>query len=127
MQRPGWEARWGDEEADRVAGAPAGAVAVAGAAAGFATAGGLDKTTNDATDAGRTAVSKSDDPLADEYLPNDVESLKSMVRAVCSIERQPFCCSGHSHLAAAAAARRLSLCHFLAYFFSRKYCVFCHT
>lgn len=95
LQRSGWEARWGDEEADRVAGATATAVAVAGAAAGFATAGGLDKATDDATDAGRVAGSRSDDPLADDFLPNDVESLKSMVRAVDLVfERQRLSCSG---------------------------------
>lgn len=79
---------------DRVAGAPAGVVAVAGAAAGFATAGGLDKAIDDATDARRAADSRSNDPLADDFLPNDVESLKSMVRAMGLIfERQSFRCS----------------------------------
>lgn len=88
MQRPGWEVRWGSEEKDRVAGAPAGAVAAAGAAAGFATAGGLDSRVDNTatTAAGATDASSLqqslDDPLADSFLPDDVAELKSMVRRV---------------------------------------------
>ncbi|CAM9414207.1 unnamed protein product [Ectocarpus fasciculatus] len=81
--RPGWEARWGSEEKERVAGAEAGAIAVAGAAAGFATAGGLDAASTAAAAAeGSSAASgggAGDDPLADEFLPDDVAELRSMV------------------------------------------------
>lgn len=75
--RPGWEARWGSEEKERVEGAPAGAIAVAGAAAGFATAGGLDAAE------GRSAGSvqgSAEDLLVDDLLPDDVGELKDMVR-----------------------------------------------
>ncbi|CAM9421348.1 unnamed protein product [Ectocarpus sp. 4 AP-2014] len=80
--RPGWEARWGSEEKGRVAGAEAGAFAVAGAAAVFATAGGLDAAastaaTNEASPAGSGGA--GDDPLADDFLPDDVAELRSMV------------------------------------------------
>ncbi|CAM9462001.1 unnamed protein product, partial [Ectocarpus sp. 13 AM-2016] len=79
--RPGWEARWGSEEKERVAGAEAGAIAVAGAAAGFATAGGLDAaaSTAVANEASAGSGGAGDDPLADEFLPNDVAELRSMV------------------------------------------------
>lgn len=81
LGRPGWEARWGSEEKDRVAGAPAGAVAVAGAAAGFATAGGLDTPAAAAT-AGSASSGQggAGDPLADDLMPDDVDELKNMVR-----------------------------------------------
>ncbi|CAB1115211.1 unnamed protein product [Ectocarpus sp. CCAP 1310/34] len=80
LGRPGWEARWGSEEKERVAGAEAGAIAVAGAAAGFATAGGLDATATAAADeASAGSGGAGDDPLADEFLPDDVAELRSMV------------------------------------------------
>ncbi|CAM9787744.1 unnamed protein product [Ectocarpus sp. 6 AP-2014] len=79
--RPGWEARWGSEEKERVVGADAGAIAVAGAAAGFATAGGLDAAASTAAADESSAGSggAGDDPLADEFLPDDVAELRSMV------------------------------------------------
>lgn len=86
-KRPGWEARWGSEEKDRVAGAAAGAVAAAGAAAGFATAGGLDVSATASAGAGAGAGASSGiegaedlDPLADDFMPDDVGELQSMVR-----------------------------------------------
>ncbi|CBN78743.1 expressed unknown protein [Ectocarpus siliculosus] len=79
--RPGWEARWGSEEKERVAGADAGAIAVAGAAAGFATAGGLDAAASAAAadEASAESGGAGDDPLADEFLTDDVAELRSMV------------------------------------------------
>lgn len=82
--RPGWEARWGSEEKERVAGAPAAAIAVEGAAAGFATAGGLglDSPVSPAVAAAGSASSVNDgagDHLMDD-LPDGVEELKQMVR-----------------------------------------------
>eukprot|EP00903_Cladosiphon_okamuranus_P018378 g16905.t1 len=80
--RPGWEARWGGEEKDRVKGAPAGAIAVAGAAAGFATAGGLDAPVAAvvaAASAAAPAEVSAADPLVDDLLPDNVGELKEMV------------------------------------------------
>ena len=81
LQRPGWDARWGNEEKDRVEGAFAGAIAVEGAAAGFATAGGLDAkvegTPVEGADA--AAATSSDEPLVDESLPDDVSELRELV------------------------------------------------
>ncbi|CAN0527483.1 unnamed protein product, partial [Ectocarpus sp. 12 AP-2014] len=79
--RPGWEARWGSEEKERVAGAEAGAIAVAGAAAGFATVGGLDAAASTAVadEASAGSGGAGDHPLADEFLPDDVAELRSMV------------------------------------------------
>lgn len=80
--RPGWEARWGGEEKERVEGAPAGEVAVAGAAAGFATAGGLDAPAAAAAAVGGagSVLGGAGDPLVDGLLPDDVGELKDMVR-----------------------------------------------
>lgn len=84
-QRPGWEARWGNEEPARVTGVAAGEIAVAGAAAGFATAGGLEEAPVSAkTDSGVDVIDPTvrlgagDGPLADE-LPQDVAELQDLV------------------------------------------------
>ncbi len=81
--RPGWEARWGSEEKERVAGAPATAIAVEGAAAGFATAGGLDAPpAAAAAGISSSAGGGAEDLLMDDLLPNvvEVDELKQMVR-----------------------------------------------
>lgn len=86
-QRAGWEARWGSEEPNRVAGAVAGEIAGAGAAAGFSTAGGLENAPASATPpeslvgaAESAAQLVSDDPLVDDFLPRDVVELQELVR-----------------------------------------------
>lgn len=81
LKRPGWEARWGSEEKDRVAGALAGVMAVEGMAAGFETAGGLDTKERSASADGDSAATAipTEVHVAGDSLPNDVAELKEMV------------------------------------------------
>lgn len=78
LKRPGWEARWGSEEKDRVAGVLAGVMDVEGAAAGFEMAGGLDTTASADGDSAATAIPTEVHPEGDS-LPNDIAELKEMV------------------------------------------------